>query len=670
MFNPLICSIFNRQCFQFTFITLFKKYITFLLIYLSSTIAWAQVNSDSLLKTFENMPDDTISLKKINALFGEYSKTNSKTALLCAKALREKAVIINNKYFLAHANFVMGMAYNNSSDFINSSYYHGQAKKLGEELGNKKLLFSIYNSIGSMYGNNDLYDKSLEYFYKAFEIAEELNLSQQKASILNNIAGVIYQTSKLDPAKVKAAKDYILRSINILKQINSDDDLIAKYNNVAVMYCDINNCDSALYFLNESKKIIDEKNLPDDLIQYYSTVGRVYVEKNKIDSAIKYYNLSILEAKKLNNIEWQYENYLSLADAYEINGDYKKAFEYFAKFYYLKDSIVSKENVAKAADLQNKLEREKKEMIIEKLKANEVRNKIVNYALIIGSALIFLLFLMIFSRYRIKKRSEVLLQRQNILISQKNKDVSDSIHYAKKIQDAILPGEEFAKKIFLNSFIYYQPKDIVSGDFYWCGEKNNLKFFAVADCTGHGVPGALMSMLGGTFLNEIIITRGIKEPNIILDELKRSIVTSLNKNNEMNQTDGMDISLIVLDPEKNELVYAGANNSIYIIRNNELNELKPNKQPVGLYYKDITPFTSQKFTLQTNDTVYLFTDGFADQFGGIKGKKYKYSTFKSLLLKINGLSMTEQKNNIHKESIAWKGDVEQTDDILIVGIKF
>jgi serine phosphatase RsbU (regulator of sigma subunit) len=277
---------------------------------------------------------------------------------------------------------------------------------------------------------------------------------------------------------------------------------------------------------------------------------------------------------------------------------------------------------------------------------------------------------MIFSRYRIKKKSETLLQKQNILISQKNKDVSDSIHYAKKIQDAILPGEDFAKKIFLNSFIYYQPKDIVSGDFYWCGEKNNLKFFAVADCTGHGVPGALMSMLGGTFLNEIIITRGIKEPNIILDELKRSIVTSLNKNNEMNQTDGMDISLIVLDHAQNEMLYAGANNSIYIIRNNELIELKPNKQPVGLYYKDITPFTSQKFALQTNDTVYLFTDGFADQFGGAKDKKYKYSTFKSLLLKINGLSMGDQKNKIHEESVAWKGDVVQTDDVLVVGIKF
>jgi serine phosphatase RsbU (regulator of sigma subunit) len=413
-----------------------------------------------------------------------------------------------------------------------------------------------------------------------------------------------------------------------------------------------------------------KKKLPDDLIVYYSVNGRICTDKKEIDSAIKYYNLSLIEAEKLNNLDWQYENYLSLSDAYENKGDYKNAHIYFGKFYYLKDSVVSQENVAIAADLQNKFEREKREILIEKLKANEARNKIVNYALIIGSALIFLLFLMIFSRYKIKKRSEILLQRQNILISQKNKDVSDSIHYAKKIQDAILPGEDFAKKIFLNSFIYYHPKDIVSGDFYWCGEKNNLKFFAVADCTGHGVPGALMSMLGGTFLNEIILTRGINEPNIILDELKRSIVTSLNKNDEMNQTDGMDISLIVLDPAKNELVYAGANNSIYIIRNNELIELKPNKQPVGLFYKDITPFTSQKFALQTNDTIYLFTDGFADQFGGAKGKKYKYSTFKSLLLKINGLSLTEQKNNIHKESIAWKGDVEQTDDILIVGIKF
>jgi serine phosphatase RsbU (regulator of sigma subunit)/uncharacterized protein YuzE len=616
------------------------------------------------------LPADTITLQKITTIYNQLAKTNANSALVCAKLLKEKSLEQKNKLLIGQANLILGKAYNNSSDFINASLYLGEAKKIAEELNNKKLLFFVYNTIGTMYGFTDLHDKALENFNKAYDLGKTLDMGIQNANVLNNIGSVIYQTSNLETAKVKKAKGYILNAIEILKSNNEEEDIASKYTNVAIMYCDIHDYDSALYYLNLSKQIIDQKKLPDDLIIYYSVNGRICADKKEIDSAIKYYNLSLIEAKKLNNLEWQYENYLSLSDAYEIKGDFKNAHVFFGKYYYLKDSVVNQENVAIAADLQNKFEREKKEILIEKLKANEARNKIVNYALIVGSVLIFLLLLMIFSRYRIKKKSETLLQKQNILISQKNKDVSDSIHYAKKIQDAILPGEDFAKKIFLNSFIYYQPKDIVSGDFYWCGEKNNLKFFAVADCTGHGVPGALMSMLGGTFLNEIIITRGIKEPNIILDELKRSIVTSLNKNNEMNQTDGMDISLIVLDPAQNEMLYAGANNSIYIIRNNELIELKPNKQPVGLYYKDITPFTSQKFALQTNDTVYLFTDGFADQFGGAKGKKYKYSTFKSLLLKINGLSMGDQKNKIHEESVAWKGDVVQTDDVLVVGIKF
>ncbi len=670
MFNPLICSIFNRQLFFLETINFLIKYLFFLFVYLGLNSLTAQINSDSLQKEFANMPADTITLQKITALYHDIAQTNASSALVCAKLLKEKSLQQKNKLFITQANLILGQAYNNTSDFVNASLFLGEAKKIAEELNNKKLLFFIYNTIGTMYGYTDLNEKALENFNKAYALGIELKMGIQNANVLNNIGSVIYQTSNLEPAKVKKAKGYILNAIEILKSYNEEEDIASKYTNVATMYCDIHDYDSALYYLNLSKKIIDQKKLPDDLIVYYSVNGRICADKKEIDSAIKYYNLSLIEAKKLNNLEWQYENYLSLSDAYEIKGDFKNAHVFFGKYYYLKDSVVNQENVAIAADLQNKFEREKKEIQIEKLKANEARNKIVNYALIIGSALIFLLLLMIFSRYRIKKKSETLLQKQNILISQKNKDVSDSIHYAKKIQDAILPGEDFAKKIFLNSFIYYQPKDIVSGDFYWCGEKNNLKFFAVADCTGHGVPGALMSMLGGTFLNEIIITRGIKEPNIILDELKRSIVTSLNKNNEMNQTDGMDISLIVLDPAKNEMVYAGANNSIYIIRNNELIELKPNKQPVGLYYKDITPFTSQKFALQTNDTIYLFTDGFADQFGGAKGKKYKYSTFKSLLLKINGLSMGDQKNEIHNEAVVWKGDVEQTDDVLIVGIKF
>ena len=616
------------------------------------------------------MPNDTITLSKINALFNTYSKTDASVALLCAKVLREKAVDVNNKLYLAQANLILGKAYINKSDFVNASYYLGEAKKIGEELNNRLLLALIYSSIGTMYGQNDLYDKALEYFYKTYAICEELDLKIHKGNVLNNIGSVIYQTSKLNPAKIKKAISYLLRSIEIFQQNASDNNLVTEYTNVAVMYCDIHQYDSALYYLNESKKRIDKQNLPDDLIQYYATVGRVYNDKRELDSAVLYYNYSLEQAKKLDNVEWQYENYLSLSDVFENKGDYKSAHEYFAKFYYLKDSIVSKENVAKAADFQNKLEREKKEILIEKLEANEARNKAINYALIIGSVLILLLCILLFSRYQLKKKTASLLQGQNILISQKNKDVSDSIRYAKKIQDAILPGEEYVKKLFGQSFIFYHPKDIVSGDFYWCGEKNNLKFIAVADCTGHGVPGALMSMLGGSFLNEIIINREIKEPNLILDELKKSIVTSLNKNNDMNQTDGMDISIIVFDSNKNEINYAGANNSIYIIRENELTELKPNKQPVGLYFKDIAPFSSQQFSLKNNDIVYLFTDGFADQFGGVKGKKYKYATFKNFLLQINRLSITEQKNKINEEFIEWKGKAEQTDDVLIVGIKF
>ncbi|MDO9000909.1 MAG: SpoIIE family protein phosphatase [Bacteroidota bacterium] len=651
-------------------IILFRKYLFIFLIFVSAKTICAQINTDSLNEELQKMPSDTITLNKIISLYNNFSKTNSNNALICAKTLRQKALEVKNKLYIAQANLTLGKAYNNISDFANASFFLGEAKKIAEELKNKKLLFLIYNTIGTMYGYTDLHDKALENFNKAYDLGKELNIGPQMANVLNNIGSVTYQTSKLDPIKIKKAKGYILNAIDILKNNNKDDELASKYNNVATMYCDIQNYDSVLFYLNEAKKIIDKKKLPDDLIVYFSVYGRYYTDIKKTDSAVKYYNLSLLEAKKLDNIEWQFENYLSLADVYEAKGDYKKAYEFFGKFYYLKDSVISKENVALAADFQNKLEREKKEILIEKLKASETRSKAINYTLIFGSVLILLLCIMIFSRYRIKKKSEILLQRQNILISQKNKDVSDSIHYAKKIQDAILPGEDYSKKIFPESFIYYQPKDIVSGDFYWCGEKNNLKFIAVADCTGHGVPGALMSMLGGTFLNEIIINREIKEPNLILDELKKSIVTSLNKNSDMSQTDGMDISLIVVDSTKNEINYAGANNSIYIIRNNELMELKPNKQPIGIYYKNLMPFTSQHYLFEPNDTVYLFTDGFADQFGGPKGKKYKYSTFKALLLEINPLNMSEQKNKIHEAYLSWKGKVEQTDDVLIVGIKF
>ncbi|MCL4856043.1 MAG: SpoIIE family protein phosphatase, partial [Flavobacteriales bacterium] len=237
------------------------------------------------------------------------------------------------------------------------------------------------------------------------------------------------------------------------------------------------------------------------------------------------------------------------------------------------------------------------------------------------------------------------------------------------IQDALLKAEEHESQHLPPHFILFKPKDIVSGDFYWALEKENHLYLAAADCTGHGVPGALLTMLGNSFLNEINAVDKLLTPAEILNKLRDKIISELNQTGKDGETtDGMDISLIRLNLKTNELHWAGANNPLYIINSGELLELKPDKQPIGYNYK-MTDFTNHQINLNKNDYVAIFTDGFADQFGGPKGKKYKYNTFKNKLLEIYQLPLDEQKKLLSNEFEIWRGNLQQVDDVCVIGLR-
>ncbi|MBE9469402.1 MAG: PAS domain S-box protein [Bacteroidetes bacterium] len=264
--------------------------------------------------------------------------------------------------------------------------------------------------------------------------------------------------------------------------------------------------------------------------------------------------------------------------------------------------------------------------------------------------------------FALKQRDEISMQKQEII---------DSIIYAKRIQTAVLPSKKRISKIIPEYFILYKPRNIVSGDFYWIQEKDNKVIIVVADCTGHGVPGAFMSLIGISFINEIVNVNNIIKPNEILDNLKTRIINSLQQTSrEDSIRDGMDMSICVIDKEKNVLNFAGANNPIYIVRDDELIEVTPDKMPVSIYKNISKPFTNHKINLTKGDLLYLFTDGYADQFGGEKAKKFKYRQFKQLFLKIKEASMFEQKLILDKEFERWSGNLEQVDDILVLGIRY
>ncbi|MBA2610702.1 MAG: SpoIIE family protein phosphatase [Bacteroidetes bacterium] len=286
------------------------------------------------------------------------------------------------------------------------------------------------------------------------------------------------------------------------------------------------------------------------------------------------------------------------------------------------------------------------------------------------------------------KENARLIKEQNMLLelkvsertaelAEKNKDITDSINYARRIQYGILPTDEDLKKGFNNYFVLYEPKDILSGDFYWTISMlsvisgNNLSIIAAADCTGHGVPGAFMSMLGHTLLNQTITLPSIKSPGDVLDFLNLELPKNL-KSYEQDVTirDGMDIALCAFDIKNKKLYFAGANNPCWIVRDNAIIEIKGDKQPISASNDMVkNNFTNHELDLKENDCIYLFTDGYADQFGGPKAKKFKYKQLQEKLIAVNSLPLSEQKQKLLNAFKDWKGNLEQVDDVLIIGIK-
>lgn len=270
---------------------------------------------------------------------------------------------------------------------------------------------------------------------------------------------------------------------------------------------------------------------------------------------------------------------------------------------------------------------------------------------------------------KVKERTrEIRLQKEQI--EKQNKEIKYSFDYAKRIQSTVLPPVDVFENLFAEHFIFFKPRDIVSGDFYWISQREKKIFLSAADCTGHGVPGSLMSMLGITMLHEIVNEKNFTRSDLILNELRVNIARTLKQEGKPGeQKDGMDMVLLIYDPAKRELEFSGANNPMYIIRDGQMIEYKGNNMPVA-YYDNMTDFTRETIKIKKGDRIYLFTDGFPDQFGGPNGKKFKYQPFKDLLLEVNERPMEEQRRILNMVFDEWKGNLDQIDDVLVMGLRF
>ncbi|MCK4663760.1 MAG: DUF4154 domain-containing protein [Bacteroidales bacterium] len=318
---------------------------------------------------------------------------------------------------------------------------------------------------------------------------------------------------------------------------------------------------------------------------------------------------------------------------------------------------------------ENEINEQKKDL--NKLLAELKMQRVILFLFIILFFVISGLGYVSYRAYKIKKEANIILHEKNVEISRQKQEILDSINYASRIQAAVLPPEEFLTKILPeNFFILNKPRDVVSGDYYWMALKDDKIVIAVADCTGHGVPGAFMSMLGISFMNEIIKKDDVINADEILNLLRDNVIKSLHQTGESGESkDGMDIALCVLDLDKNILQYSGAYNPLYLIRNKELLQFKADKMPIGIHIHKERPFTNHVIDIQKDDSIYIFSDGYVDQFGGEKNSKFKIKPFKQLLIDIQDKTMNEQKEILNKTIEKWKGSYDQIDDILVMGIK-
>ncbi|HLC82525.1 MAG TPA: SpoIIE family protein phosphatase, partial [Bacteroidia bacterium] len=495
------------------------------------------------------------------------------------------------------------------------------------------------------------------------------------------------------------------------------------YLNIGILYFESGNMDSAMYYYNEAIKFPSEKaginasvhtsiakcylsenkleeaekemlialdiikDLKSDYYEasYTNSLGEIYIKQGKYAEAEKLLLKSLNYAKQAKLLSIETSANYNLYELYMARKQYQKALDYHVQYTFLNDSINNKERNNAARELEKKYQTEKKQTEIEKLNAeknaseseNKRKSQLLVFAFIgvvlVLCALGFAIFAFINKRKANKQlqtlNKEVLLQKDEL--QDKNKSITDSIHYAQRIQNVLLTSHSYIKENLDQFFILNKPKDIVSGDFYWAIRHKNHFYFMVADCTGHGVPGAFMSLLGISFLNEIVLERDKTEPNEILDdlraEIKKAFTDKDNANIEMN--DGMDCALCKFDLTNNTLHYATANNSIVVVRNGEVMHLTGDKMPVGKSPRDTVSFTLNTLQLEKDDMLYMFTDGYPDQFGGTDGKKFKVKNVKQLLHQISAHPIQEQHGYLNDYFESWRGNLEQIDDVLMVGIR-
>lgn len=555
----------------------------------------------------------------------------------------------------------IGIVHQEQLSFDKAIEYYEKALVLKEEIDDKRGMAICRINIGNIYNKQGVYDKAIEYYNIALEIFEETGNKKGIAGASHNIGETYVTRGDFDEAG-----RYYSKALALYEEIG--DRMGMATTEVGIADLNIIRADSV--------------RKGDQKIRY-------------LNQTIVYAGRAIKNAGEMQLLPLVKEAADALMKAYSRLGNEKKALEFAGIYIAMQDSIFIKEKTRAIQEMSARYETEKKEQQIELQEPQLIvkdakikQQRTLRNALAAGLAAVGLIVIVIAYAYRQKQKDNEKIREQNNRIlaaneelkelneitRQQNEEILSSIQYAHRIQAAVLPPESYITELLNENFIIYKPKEIVSGDFYWIRQINNYIIVASADCTGHGVPGAFMSMLGISYLNEIVARREVTQANHVLNELRKEIKHSLRQTGQKEASrEGIDMALCVIDTKNNVMQFAGAYSPLYIISNSNgesvFKELKADMMPIGVHFVNDKSFTNHEIPLQIGDTFYVFTDGFIDQVGGPNNTRFSSRNLKKLLMDIHDQPMYEQKEIMEETLKEWMGKEPQRDDILIIGAR-
>ncbi|MCE3259268.1 MAG: protein serine/threonine phosphatase [Bacteroidetes bacterium] len=614
------------------------------------------------------------------------------------------AIKYKQPVFIARFNLDLGVAYRRIGNYNKSIRHLLEAHEIAKKNGYKSDIYNSLNSLANTYSQAGLVKKSpvdleraLEYYEKAYQVVDKENKGVV-AMVLNNQGVTYYNLGQIkkDSNDTKKSIGYYKKALELRAEINDSMGVASDYNNIGSAYHDL--CENFKHYqyldvaLENYQKAIDiDKRIesPDKYANLSNYAGHLaFVGKIRNDRKMMLTGVALLKEAletsiKNRDLHVSMTCYESLNYCFEALKMPDSALFYLHKFIAVKDTLLTDENKQVAEELATKYESDLKDAENNNLKQQaELREEVINKKsntiklMIVASVIMLALIVMVFISRQNINRSRALIklqqketERQKLLIEEKQKEILDSINYSKRLQDAAIPSNDYFKSLLPQSFIFYKPKDIVAGDFYWVHKVKNSDaiLVAAADCTGHGVPGALVSIVCLNALNRCTDEFNLREPAKILDKAAEIIQQSF-RQSENDVKDGMDIALCLLDLKNRKGWFSGANNPVWILSGKNVKEIKGDSQPVGQQHVP-KPFTQHEFDLNTGDTILLSTDGYADQFGGPNGKKLKTKNFKEIFPELNSKDIASVHKKVETFFNEWKGEHEQLDDVLVIGIR-